>query len=172
MLQGLAEGLQLVRERAASGKPPDGWFAVDIWKRLTAQLPRFHNNDLRRGPPWDSVLYMSYPSPDQLPYLLDRFDLAHHYRDQPLLFSALHPVRQGFRIMWRFARIAPFPDFNLLMGWMLMVAWMQWKGYPVLVPEHPDQVLLARLLSGPPPYRIVQLERRLLEAVEDLQQAG
>ncbi|MCA8976735.1 MAG: hypothetical protein KDC98_18580 [Planctomycetes bacterium] len=172
MVRGLATGLQLVRERATSGQPPDGWFAVSVWKQLTAELPRFHNNDLRRGPPWDSVLYLNYPSPDQLPYLLDTFDLEHCYRDQPMLFSAFHPVRQGFRIMWRFARIAPFPDFNLLMGWMMMVAWLQWKGYPLLAPEHGDQVMLSRLLSGPPPVRIVQFERRLLEAASEWQQAG
>lgn len=172
MIRGLAAGLQLVRERAAAGEPPDGWFAVEIWKQMTAELPRFHNNDLRRGPPWDAVLYLNYPSPDQLAYLLDTFDIEHSFRDQPLLFSAFHPVRQGFRIMWRFARIAPFPDFNLLMGWMLMVSWLQWKGYPMIMPEHTDQVMLSRLLSGPPPQRIVQFEKRLLDAVTERQQAG
>ena len=172
MIRGLAAGMQLVRERAAGGEPPNGWFAVEIWKQMTAELPRFQNNDMRRGPPWDSVLYVSYPTVEQLPFLLDRFDLEHSFRDIPQLFRSFHPVRQGFRIMWRFARIAPFPDFNLLMGWMLMVAWLQWHGYPPLLPERADQVMLARLLSGPPPLRIVQLERRLLDAISDWQQAG
>ena len=172
MIRGLESALRMVRGRAADGSPPDGWFGVEIWKQLTAELPRFRNNELRRGPPWDAVLYVNYPSPDQLPYLLDTFDLAHHFRDQPQLFGAHHPVRQGFRIMWRFARIAPFPDFNLLIGWMLMVGWLQTKGYPLLVPEAPDQVMLARLLGGPPPKRIVQFEKRLLSAVSGFQDAG
>lgn len=171
MIRGLGAGLQLVRERAARGLPPDGWFAVEIWKRMTADLPRFRNNEIRRGPPWDSVLYVNYPAPDQLRYLLDTFDFEHRFRDLPAMFDSHHPVRQGFRILWRFARIAPFPDFNILMGWMLMTGWLQLKGYPLLVPEPPDQVMLARLLGGPPPSRIVQLERRLLDAVADWQDA-
>jgi hypothetical protein len=171
LIKGLHAGLQRVRERAA-GAPPDGWFAVEVWKLITAELPRFRNNELRRGPPWDAVLYLDYPAVDQLPFLLDTFDLAHCFRDQPPAFLPLHPVRQGFRILWRFARIAPFPDFNLLLGWVLMAAWLQWHGYPLLAPEPPDQVLLSRLLSGPPPTRVVQLERRLLTVVEQLQRAG
>ena len=165
LVRGLAAALRATRERASAGRAPDGWFAVDLWKLMTADLPRFRNNEIRRGQPWDSVLYVNYPAPDQLRFLLDVFDAEHSYRDQPLLFHAQHPVRQGFRILWRFARIAPFPDFNVVMGWLLMNGWLLHKGYPLLVPEPPDQVMLARLLGGPPPTRLVQFERRLLSAV-------
>jgi|JI10StandDraft_1071094.scaffolds.fasta_scaffold160363_3 hypothetical protein len=172
LLRGLRECLALIRARAANGQPPDGWFLVDLFRTMTAELPRFRNNDLRRGPPWDAVLYVSYPQSEELRFLLDTFDVQHHFRDQPAAFLPLHPVRQGFRLMWRFARIAPFPDFNAVMGWLLMNAWLQWQGYPLILSETGDQALVSRLLSGPPPQKIVQFEARLLAAVEEHRHAG
>lgn len=172
MICGLREALVLMRQRAAAGTPPDGWFAVELWRRMTAELPRFRNNDMRRGPPWDALLYVDYPSADQLPFLLDTFDAGHSYRDLPGIFAAHHPVRQGFRILWRFARIAPFPDFNAVVAWMVMVTWWMTKGYPLIAPEAQDQALLAKLLSGPPPTRIVQFEKRLYEVLIGLSEAG
>jgi len=166
MLRGLERGLVAIRERAREGSPPDGWFLLELFRSMTQELPRFRNNELRRGPPWDAVLYTNYPSPDQLHYLLDTFDVAHHYRDHPMLFGGLHPIRQGFRILWRFARIAPFPDFNAVMAWLAMNAWLQCKGYPLLPAEPLDQAFVAKLIGGPPPSRIVQFEARLLVAVE------
>lgn len=166
MLRGLEKGLAAIRQRARDGVPPDGWFLLELFRMMTQELPRFRNNELRRGPPWDAVLYTSYPSPDQLHFLLDTFDAAHHYRDQPMLFGALHPVRQGFRILWRFARIAPFPDFNGVMAWLGMNAWLQVKGYPLLSAEPLDQAFVAKLIGGPPPSKIVQFEARLLTALE------
>ncbi|MBL8751056.1 MAG: hypothetical protein JNK78_17995 [Planctomycetes bacterium] len=162
MLVGLGQCLALVRQRAAEGAAPDGWFLAELFRTMTRDLPRFRNNDLRRGPPWDAQLYLSYPAPEQLHGLLGTFDLQRSYRDQPMLFANLHPVRQGFRLLWRFARIAPFPDFNLVMAWLGMNAWLQTKGYPLVAVESGDQELLARLVSGPPPIKIVSFESRLL----------
>jgi hypothetical protein len=146
---------------------PDGAFLVDMFRRMTRELPRFRNNDLRRGPPWDAVLHVSYPAPEQLRALIDTFDERRCYRDVPAAFQALHPVRQGFRLMWRFARIAPFPDFNALIAWLGMNAWLQAKGFPLLAPADGDQHLLGRLLAGPPPLKMGPLEARLLAAFED-----
>ncbi len=168
LLRGLQQALQLVRQRAAEGRPPDGWFLVELFRTMTAELPRFRNNDLRRGPPWDSLIYVNYPAPDQLASLLDTFDANRCYRDVPIVWHGLHPVRQGFRLLWRFARIAPFPDFNVLVGWFGMNAWLQAKGFPMLVPERTDQQFLARLLGGPPPSKIAQFEGRLLSAFGDV----
>ena len=167
LMCGLRECLQLLRRRAAEGNPPDGWFLVDLFRAMTAELPRFRNNELRQGPPWDSLMYVSYPAPDQLAPALDTFDQARCFRDQPLAFERLHPVRQGFRLLWRFARIAPFPDFNLVMAWLAMNAWLQAKGFPLLPPERGDQELMVKLVSGPPPTKIVQLEGRLLSTLGD-----
>jgi hypothetical protein len=165
LLRGLAACLRLVRARAAEGREPDGWFLVDLFRTMTAELPRFRNNELRRGPPWDALLYVDYPAPDQLRGLLDTFDLDRCYRDVPLLFRSLHPVRQAFRLLWRFARIAPFPDFNVVVAWLGMNAWLQCKGFPLLPPAPGDQQMLAKLLSGPVPTKIVVFEARLLQAL-------
>jgi hypothetical protein len=165
MLRGLVECLQAIRSRAAAGMPPDGAFCVELFRTMTRELPRFRNNDLRRGPPWDAVLYVNYPKPEELRYLLDTFDAPHRYRDQPRIFDPLHPVRQGFRLLWRFARIAPFPDFNLVIAWLGMNAWLQTKGYPLLCADGADQPFVSRLLGGPPPTKIVQFEARLLTTV-------
>lgn len=172
LIRGLRECLRLVRARASEGRPPDGWFLVELWRAMTAELPRFRNNELRRGPPWDAVLYVSYPQSDELRHLLDTFDAARHFRDQPAVFVPQHPVRQGFRLMWRFARIAPFPDFNLVIAWLAMNAWLQTKGYPLLAADQGDQALMAKLVGGPPPTKIVQFEGRLLDAIGERKHAG
>lgn len=168
LLRGLQHALRMLRERAAEGRPPDGWFLVELFRAMTHELPRFRNNDLRRGPPWDSLLYLNYPGPEQLPSLLDTFDAARCYRDVPLVWHGLHPVRQGFRLLWRFARIAPFPDFNTLVAWLGMNAWLQAKGFPLLHPDRLDQQLLARMLSGPPPAKVMQFEGRLLSSLGEV----
>ena len=43
-------------------------------------------------------------------------------------------------------------------------AWLQAKGFPMLAPDRQDQQFLARLLSGPPPSKVLQFEGRLLDA--------
>lgn len=167
LVLGLEQCLRLLRARAEDGRTPDGWFLVELFRVMTAELPRFRNNDLRRGPPWDAVMYVQYPPAEQLRFVLDGFDLEHCFRDVPLVFQSLHPVRQGFRLLWRFARIAPFPDFNIVVAWLGMNAWLQAKGFPLLPPERGDQGLMSRMLSGPPPTRFVPFEGRLLAAFDD-----
>lgn len=166
LLKGLQECLAMIRRRAAHSIPPDGWFLVELFRMMTKELPRFRNNDLRRSPPWDALLYINYPAPEQLRFLIDSFDRKRCYRDMPVVFNAMHPVRQSFRMMWRFARLAPFPDFNVIVAWLGMNAWLQSKGYPLLSAEQTDQQFLTKLLSGPPPSKIIQYEARLLAAFE------
>jgi hypothetical protein len=166
IVRGMQECLRLVRARAAAGTGPDGSFLVELFRTMTARLPRFRNNDLRRGPPWDAQIYVNYPAPEQLHGLLETFSAERCYRDVPVLFRSMHPARQGFRLLWRFARIAPFPDFNVIIGWFGMNAWLQAKGYPLLAPEAGDQELLSRLIGGPPPAKVLQFEARLLQALD------
>ncbi|MFY9343772.1 MAG: hypothetical protein WAT39_14885 [Planctomycetota bacterium] len=168
LMRGLLACLCAIRVRAADGQPPDGWFLVDLFRAMTMELPRFRNNELRRGPPWDAVMWADHPAPEQLRSILDSFDEPHCYRDLAPLWNSLHPVRQGFRLMWRFARIAPFPDFNLVIAWLGMNAWLQAKGFPLLPPEVGDQHMLARLISGPPPTKLVPLETRLLTTLGEV----
>ncbi|MFT4843517.1 MAG: hypothetical protein ACI8UD_003526 [Planctomycetota bacterium] len=166
LLKGLQKCLRMIRQRASNSIPPDGWFMVELFRTMAKDLPRFRNNDLRRSPPWDALLYINYPAPEQLRFLIDSFDSKRCYRDAPIVFNGMHPVRQGFRLMWRFARLAPFPDFNTVIAWLGMNAWLQSKGYPLLSAEQGDQLFLTKLLSGPPPTKIVQYEARLLSAFE------
>lgn len=166
LLLGLQKCLRMIRQRASNSIPPDGWFMVELFRTMAHDLPRFRNNDLRRSPPWDALLYVNYPAPEQLRFLIDSFDSKRCYRDAPIVFNGLHPVRQGFRLLWRFARLAPFPDFNTVIAWLGMNAWLQAKGYPLLCAEQCDQQFLTKLLSGPPPTKIVQYEARLLTAFE------
>lgn len=165
LVVGMSRVLRSVRERAASGRAPDGWFLVELFRQLTCEVPRFRNNELRRDEPWDSILYVSYPQPNLVRGLLDTFDPGHRYRDVPSLFDRLHPVRRAFRVLWRFARIAPFPDLNLLMATVAMSSYLASEGYPLFGPRREDRDLLTRLVSGPPPLKAPLLERRLLEQV-------
>lgn len=165
LLHGLQRALLRVRERAGRGQEPDGWFLVDLFKDLTRDIARFRGNVLRRDLPWDTILYVAYPEAADLRALLDRFDAAHHFRDFPLVFERLHPVRRAFRVLWRFARLAPFPDLNMAMAFLAMDAYLLAHGYPLLSPLPGDRELLTHLVSGPPPVRVQLLERRLLETV-------
>jgi hypothetical protein len=166
LARGLADVLLQMRQRAHRGTGPDGAFLVHAFETMTRGIPRFRGNTLRSDQPWDAILFVNYPAPDELQGILDTFDHAHGFRDLRLLYEQFHPVRQAFRLMWRFCRVAPFPDFNLVMGWIAMCAHLMSKGYPALRPELPDRSLVQKMVAGPPPIRLVQFEARLLEAVE------
>jgi hypothetical protein len=172
LVGGLQRVLLRVRDRAAAGRSPDGWFLVDLWKDLTRDIARFRGNVLRRDLPWDSVLYVPYPEPAELRPALDRFEPAHHYRDLPQIFDRLHPVRRAFRVLWRFARLAPFPDLNLMFAFLAMDSYLLAHGYPLVVPQPGDRELLVHLIGGPPPVRVQPFERRMLEAVAGAQAAS
>ena len=165
LLFGLVDVLQMIRDRSSQGRAPDGWFLVELFKVMTRGLPRFRNNALRVDQPWDGVLYVSHPRPNELTAVLDRFNYQSRYRDMPAIFDRLHPLRQGFRILWRFARIAPFPDLNVPMAWLAMSAYLLSRGYPMLAPEAKDREFLASFVSGPPPTRVVRWEARLLDTI-------
>lgn len=166
LIIGLKGVLNLMRERGARGVQPDGWCLVDLFRVLTRQIARFRGNDLRRDQPWDAILYVRYPPPDDVRGLLDTFHPDYRFRDIPQAFDRLHPVRKGFRILWRFARIAPFPDFNLVMAFVAMNASLLANGYPAVFPEPHDREVLTHLVSGPVPQRVTGFETRLLQLVE------
>ena len=84
LLRGLQRALKMIRARSSQGAPPDGWFLVDLFREMTSEMPRFRNNDLRRGQPWDGLLYVDYPPPEDLRFLVDGFDSKRCYRDAPI----------------------------------------------------------------------------------------
>jgi hypothetical protein len=166
LIVGLKGVLNLIRERGSRGVPPDGWCLVDLFRVLTRDIARFRGNDLRRDQPWDAILYVRYPPADDVRTLLDTFHPDHCFRDLPQAFERLHPVRKAFRILWRFARIAPFPDFNLVMAFVAMNSSLLANGYPPVFPEPGDREVLTHLVTGPVPQRITGFEARLLQVVE------
>ena len=166
LILGAERALRMLNERSLRGVWPDGWTLVAAFQELTRDVPRFRNNTLRRDPPWDALLHVSYADVTQVRAALDTFDLEHSFRDFPALYDALHPARRAFRVLWRFARIAPFADFNLVMAWLAMHAFLQAAGYPVPVPGPDDRALLVRLVCSAPPQRVPELERRILSLAE------
>ena len=112
---------------------------------------------------------MDYPDPEDLKGLIDSFTEENSFRDIPVRFRSLHPVRRSFRILWRFARLSPFPDLNLPMSFLAMTSYLMANGYPMPTPFPGDREMLCKVISGPPPSRLVQLESRLLERVEGQQ---
>ncbi len=165
LLHGLTDALQMIRDHASRGRMPDGWFLTEIFRVATRGIARFRNNTIRSDAPWDAGLHVTHPEPAALSAILDTFDLDHQFRDNTSRFNSLHPLRQGYRILWRFIRISPFPDFNTMMGWLAMCSWLLGKGYPLLVPDASDRELVKRMVSGPPPTRCVQWEARMLESL-------
>jgi hypothetical protein len=167
LLFGLVDVLEMMRERASQGRAPDGWFLVELFKTMTRGLPRFRNNALRIDQPWDGMLYVQHPRPAELTAALDRFDYGNRYFDAPSAFDRLHPLRQGFRILWRFARIAPFPDLNVPMAWLAMCSWLLARGYPMLMPESADREAMPRFVASPAPTRMAPWEARMLDCIRE-----
>lgn len=165
LIMGLKGILNLIRERGSRGVQPDGWCMVDLFRVLTRDVARFRGNDVRRDQPWDAILYVKYPVAEEVRGLLDTFHPDYRFRDVPAAFDRLHPVRKAFRILWRFARIAPFPDFNLVMAFVAMNASLLASGYPLVFPEPQDREQLTHLVSGPVPQRFTSFEARLLHSL-------
>jgi hypothetical protein len=162
MIRGLGRVFRVIHEHAGQGRAPDGWHLAQLFKVFSRGVARFRNNSLRRDTPWDAILYVKYPAPERVRSLLDSFNLDECYGDNPLRFRNLHPVRQSFRVLWRLARIAPFPDFNLVMAFVAMSEHMLYEGYPLFCPEPEDRAMLHRLVSGPVPNRVMRFESRML----------
>ena len=139
---------------------------VDMFKEFTRGVARFRNNTLRRDLPWDAILFVDYPACGNVSDCLDAFHRGNFYTDLGLRFENLHPVRQAFRILWLFARISPFPDFNLTMAWVAMNMYLAECGYPMLAPRHEDRERLHRMIGGPVPRKVVAFESRLLESLQ------
>ncbi len=166
LVKGLNRVLDRVHRRGAGGVLPNGWFIVELFRELTLGLAKFRNNHLRKDLPWDALGNLQYVPASSLTGLLDTFTSANRYRDLAAIYDRLHPVRQSFRLLWRLARIGPFPDLNLVMGFIGMNAHLLASGYPMVLPEPTDRAMLTSLVTGPPPQRIVQFEMRLLAAVD------
>lgn len=162
---GLWATLDELESRGAKGQPPDGWWLVEMFRRTTEQVGRFRNNVLRRDEPWDSIPAVVYPRSDSIQSLVDRFHVSDRFGDREDVFESLHPVRQGIRLTWRFARMAPFPDLNLSFAMVALCAWLRAFGYPLLIPEFGDRTRIERTVRGKIPLRMVPLEFRLLDTV-------
>ncbi|MHC5064992.1 MAG: hypothetical protein ACYTG5_13580 [Planctomycetota bacterium] len=168
LVHGLNRVLELLEVQAADGKWPSGKRLVELFSVLTEGIARFRNNAIRKDQPWDSLLYLGYPRTRDLGRIIDSFTKENCYRDIPAIFESLHPVRQACRVLWRYARIAPHPDLNLVMALVAFNACLRASGYPLLVPGRADRSRLMRLIPGPPPRRIVHFELRLLNQIESI----
>lgn len=164
-IAGLDRALDRILGRGRCGDLPSGRFAVDLFETVTRGLPRFTNNHLRRDLPWDAQRHVDYPKPDALVGMLERLSPEQFYREMPAIYEATHPVRLGFRAMWRLARISPFPDFNLMFAFLFMNAFHVSAGYPLLTPQASDRTLLEAIVAGCVPRKIVQFESRMLDVV-------
>ncbi|MEM7205245.1 MAG: hypothetical protein AAF628_33630 [Planctomycetota bacterium] len=163
LVRGLGRILEGMRERAA---PPDGWTAMDDFRRLTEGVPRFANNVIRRDVPWDGVHGVTYPPADGITDLLDHFRVAENF-GLGAGFANGHPVRQAVQVFWRFARIAPFPDLNVVMAFVMLNGFLLGRGYPRITPLAEDRALLVRAVLGRRPQRLVQFETRLVAQFEN-----
>jgi hypothetical protein len=166
LITGLASVLDDVVGEAEAGRLPTGGALVSVFEVLVRDLPRFRGGVLRKDVPWDGMLHVHYPDPARLEALLAEFDAEHDYRDIPALFRSMHPVRRAFRVFWRFARIAPFSDFNTVTAFVAMTWYLLAHGYPAILPEPPDRAVLHRLVAGTPPKRLIRFENRMLARLE------
>ena len=66
MIHGMVDALQLMRQRCLAGNTVDGWFLVELFRTISRGVPRFRGNYVRKDLPWDAVLHLEYPRPDEL----------------------------------------------------------------------------------------------------------
>jgi hypothetical protein len=165
LIVGFGDLLPDLLARAALGRSPDGWWLVEGFRRVTERIERFRNNTLRRDAPWDAIVGVPYAEPAEIQARIDGLHAEACFGDDPAVHAGLHPVRQAARLMWRFARIAPFPDFNLPFAALAFAGHLLAKGYPALLPQPGDRAHLERLVRGRLPRRAVGLEARLLDQV-------
>ncbi len=165
MVRGLGQVLAGLRQRAMAAKPLHGWGCSELFSQLTDGIARFRNNCVRRDEPWDAIPGIDYPSGDEIHVHLDTFRATERYGEGED-FATLHPVRQAPRLLWRLVRCSPFPDLNLVMGFVAFTSHLLYHGYPPLVPEDGDRGLLQQLVAAPVPNRVVQFESRLVNDCE------
>ena len=137
LIAGMTRVYNRIVSRAQEFGVPDGSTLVDLFEEFTLGIARFRNNCVRSDMPWDAILYVDYPKGERVEAELRGFRRDNCYADHPHRFENLHPVRQAFRVLWKFARIAPFPDFNLTMSWVAMNLFLLGSGYPMIIPD-PD----------------------------------
>ena len=171
LIAGLLRVHQRLIKESRRDRELDGWILVDYFKMFVRDVARFRNNFLRRDTPWDAILYVKYPPADEVSDYLDNFNRPNAYMDHAVRFDSLHPVRQAFRVLWHFARVAPFPDFNITMAWVAMDVYLLHAGYPMIVPSRGDRERLHKMMTGPVPLRIREFESRLLDELEGRESA-
>ena len=116
LVHGLGRVIELIESQAGNGNWPDGEHLIELFRVMTEGIARFRNNLIRKDQPWDSLLYLGYPQNHDLSRILQSFNRENRYRDIAVIFDGLHPVRQACRVLWRYARISPHPDLNLVMA--------------------------------------------------------
>jgi hypothetical protein len=170
LIRGLDSALSALEVRSLTGEGPDAAHLMSLWRELTGRLPHAPRAAWRDREPIDAIPGVDYPSPVLLEDLLGRFRAADCYLDEPSWFQTLHPVRQACRIFARSARLAPFPQHNLLMAWLAACAWLRARAYPLLVLDPCDQRLVLRHVLADPAEGPVEWEERLVVQVR--QRAG
>ncbi|MEO0479534.1 MAG: Fic family protein [Planctomycetota bacterium] len=166
LVRGLARAFDDLLEEAMQGRGPSGWAIAERFRSMTDGLARFRNNTLRRDIPWDSIPGVPYPDAQRVGALLDGLHEDANYGDQHPDYEEMHPVRQAARLFWRFARISPFPDFNVVMAVLAASHLLCSRGYPAWVAQSDDRARLDALVKGALPERSLFLEQRLLDTVQ------
>lgn len=164
-IRGIDGALGLLEGRSVRGIGPDRVHLMELWRELTGRLPNAPQAAWRDREPVDAIPGVEYPAPELLEFLLERFHQEGGYLDEPAWFQGLHPVRQAWRIFVRCARLAPFPQHNLLMAWLAACAWLRARSYPLLVLDPSDQRLVLRHVLADPREGPVEWEERLLAQV-------
>jgi hypothetical protein len=149
LIRGLRRAIDHIERRAEYGATPDGPGIRQVFDLSTAQLGRLVWHALRDSEPWEMIGRLRYPRPEYLADLLVTFDEPHCYHDDPVAFPRLHPVLQAARVLYRFVRISPFRDYNLVTG-SLAASWhLLAKGYPPFLPQTSDRPAMRSVLAGP-----------------------
>ncbi|MAE77503.1 MAG: hypothetical protein CMJ85_11620 [Planctomycetes bacterium] len=148
LIRGMRAAIDHLETRAEYGMLPNGKAMVQLYDLLTADLFGLANTTLRAADPWEILLGIDYPQPAELKGQLARFHRECGYLVRLPLFDALHPVGQAAMLLHQFVRIAPFRDFNLLVGGLAASWYLLAYGYPPFLPQAVDGATMRLVLAG------------------------
>jgi len=148
LIRGMRSVIDHLETRAEYGMLPDGHGAIEMYGMLTAELFGLVEDNLRIAEPWETLPGVAYPRPEDLDGLLATFCREHAYHDEKRRFEALHPVAQAALLFRRFAHLAPFRDFNLLVGGLTASWFLLAHGYPPFLPQAVDKSTMRVVLAG------------------------
>ena len=150
LIHGLRTVIDYIDELAEAGTRLSPTTCRGIYERVTQGIEGHGSTTLRQGAVRDVIPGMSRAAWKSLPDLFSGLCLERGFLHDPMEFQQLHPVEQAARIFQRVSKLAPFPDFNLLVASLCSSLHLLGYGYPPFLPRACDRKAILHALRSSP----------------------